>query len=253
MKYSIIIPYRDREEHLRILVPRLQEVFEKADYEIIVSEQDNTNNFRRGNMRNEGARVATGDILLFHDVDYYPHDVDNYYDGKSDVFLPVKYVIFTSNALVPKQLHEIPGGYRHFCNGVDANFFSGVLAFRREAFFKINGFNPTYVGWGLEDEDLRERSIAARLTMKRSTSNTFYALDHVDSGPPPMDKDFQTNRRKFSMWQSEAHLGLNSYHIPTVKRVSSPIEGVTTWLKVTDIDPRIQTNVVSSTLFFDDE
>ena len=26
-KYSIIIPYRDRQEHLEILLPRLQEVF----------------------------------------------------------------------------------------------------------------------------------------------------------------------------------------------------------------------------------
>jgi hypothetical protein len=252
MKYSIIIPYRDREEHLRILVPRLQEVFELVNYEIIVSEQDNWNSFRRGNMRNEGARVATGDILIFHDVDYYPQDVDNYYDGKSDVFLPVHRAIFTYNDLREKPLNEVPGGYRHFRTKVDDNFFGGVLSFRREAFFAVRGFNPTYVGWGLEDADLRERVTAANFKMARSTSNLFYALDHIDSGPPPTDKDFQTNTRKFHTWRNEAHLGINSYHIPTVKQVDSPVAGVTTWLKVTDIDPKITTNVVFSQLEFDD-
>lgn len=46
MKYSIIIPYRNREEHLQILLPRLQEVFQNESYEIIVSEQDNDDNFQ---------------------------------------------------------------------------------------------------------------------------------------------------------------------------------------------------------------
>jgi hypothetical protein len=40
MKYSIIIPYRDRKEHLSILLPALYEKFHNKEYEIIVAEQN---------------------------------------------------------------------------------------------------------------------------------------------------------------------------------------------------------------------
>jgi hypothetical protein len=43
--YSIIIPYRDRKPHLEVLLPRLQEVFKDKEYEIIVSEQNDNDNF----------------------------------------------------------------------------------------------------------------------------------------------------------------------------------------------------------------
>jgi len=46
MKYSIIIPYRNREEHLEIIVPTLQDFFKNESYEIIVSEQDNSDKFQ---------------------------------------------------------------------------------------------------------------------------------------------------------------------------------------------------------------
>ena len=43
--YSIIISYRDREEHLQTLLPILQERFKNKKYEIIVCEQDDALNF----------------------------------------------------------------------------------------------------------------------------------------------------------------------------------------------------------------
>ena len=76
MKYSIIICYRDREEHLHILRRRLLEVFPRDDCEIIVVEQEDDDKFLRGNLLNAGAQQSRGDILIFHDVDHYPVDVD---------------------------------------------------------------------------------------------------------------------------------------------------------------------------------
>ena len=45
IEYSIIIPYRNRKTHLEILLPRLQEFFNNESYEIIVSEQNDNDNF----------------------------------------------------------------------------------------------------------------------------------------------------------------------------------------------------------------
>jgi glycosyltransferase involved in cell wall biosynthesis len=70
MKYSIIIPYRNREPHLELLLPALQEKFADKDYEIIVSEQNDTDNFNLSNTQNIGAQLATGDVIILHQVDY---------------------------------------------------------------------------------------------------------------------------------------------------------------------------------------
>ena len=35
-KYSIIIPYRNREEHLQVMLPRLKEVFSKIGTPVIL-------------------------------------------------------------------------------------------------------------------------------------------------------------------------------------------------------------------------
>jgi hypothetical protein len=193
MKYSIIFCYRAREKHLRTIIPRIHEVFKDKNHEIIVVEQDDNFKFRRANLLNEGARVATGDVLIMHDVDYWPTDGLEYYDGKSDVFLPVKKVVFVDEAFKPKNIMDVPAGYRHFKDSVDDNFFGGVTTFTREAFFKINGFSPLFIGWGFEDADLRERIGHHKLSVVRSTTNTFYALPHPDSGPAQDDPDFHNN------------------------------------------------------------
>ena len=50
MKYSIIITYRNREKHLEMLLPRLEEIFKDEDYEIIISEQDNNEKFQKNSL-----------------------------------------------------------------------------------------------------------------------------------------------------------------------------------------------------------
>ena len=157
MKYSVIICYRDRKEHLEILIPRLLEVFESEEAEIIIVEQNDGDKFMRGNVFNAGAQVAKGDILVFHDVDHYPIDtiaVDElskehgaWWAGSAkyeppegvDMWLPIKRVVYVDENLDPLPLEEVPSGYRHFSDSVDDNFYGGISVFRREAFFKING------------------------------------------------------------------------------------------------------------------
>lgn len=205
---SIIIPYRDRREHLDILVPVLRGKF--PDSEIIVVEQDNKDKFQKACLLNFGFTYSTGDLVIFHDVDYVPRAGNRYYDETSHVYLPVRYVKFVYNDFTEKSIETIPQGYRYFITGVDDNFFGGVLTFKRSAFQYINGACPLYVGWGCEDEDLRNRALYYGLTITRDMYNQFYALDHDDNGRPVTDPDFRDNMSRVRNYTDYLHTGLST-------------------------------------------
>ena len=64
--HAIIIPYRDRKEHLNILLQHLS----KYDCDIYIFEQNNNNLFNRGQLFNSILNVGKEyDYLIFHDVD----------------------------------------------------------------------------------------------------------------------------------------------------------------------------------------
>lgn len=237
MKYSFCFCYRDREEHLGIVVPRIQEyaTTKGLEHEIIVVEQNDTKPFRRGNLLNEAARFATGDILVLHDIDHYPIEGD-YWDGASQVYLPIRRVEFRNNDLTPRLLEDIPSGYRHFSKSVDEDYFGGVSTFQRKAFFAINGFNPLFIGWGFEDADLRERIAHGQLTVKRSDNGFFCALNHPDSAPNPNDPALQRNMGLWHDGQKFVTLGVKNQPSKTEEIIPKhPL--VTRWILATDFDP----------------
>jgi N-terminal domain of galactosyltransferase/N-terminal region of glycosyl transferase group 7 len=253
MKYSIVFCYRDRETHLNIILPQIRKLFAGKDFEIIVAEQNDNKKFRRANLLNAGANVATGDILILHDVDYYPSDTVEYYDGVSDVFLPVKRVEFVHNDMTPKKIEDVPGGYRHFKDSVDDNFFGGISVFTREAFQKINGFSPKFIGWGFEDADLRERVYLRQLKVARHPSNLFYALEHPDSGPPMTDPDFRQNIMLSQQTLTHLHSGASNQPV-TLSIADNYHPLVDLWIKCTDFDPPPPpTHIVASTFTWEDD
>lgn len=253
MKYSIIICYRDREEHLKKLIPKLRQVFrDKA--EIIVVEQDDHDKFLRGNLFNAGAQQAKGDILIFHDIDHYPVGdvfdlIEEQYNPPAgvDVWLPIKRVTYVNNnafdfstvihvekELIELPIEDVPSGYRHFKDGVDDDFYGGIEVFRREAFFKINGFNSLYRGWGLEDADLRERVALHRLNVQRGDGD-YWALPHKNSDPGVEDIEFVRNQQIFSRWGEFVGSGVNT-QFQTINEHRSPMVArkVDRWLKTTN-------------------
>ena len=191
-KYSIIIPYRDREEHLQVMLPRLKEVFKDKEYEIIVSEQNDTNPFNIACVQDIAYNYCSGNIIILHQVDYYPTD-DVSYDISNQPVLPAKKGIFVSKDLsTSRLLEDIPGGYRNWSNEIDPNFYGGVVIMRKEHWENINGLNPMYEGWGNEDEDLRERFKWAGYSPIRNKVGTFYCLYHEDNGNiEALDKEKQ--------------------------------------------------------------
>ncbi len=79
-RLAIIVPYRNRAEHLARFLPHMVTYFERdkldraIDYSIHIVEQVGNLPFNRGALLNAGFRIARdgADYFCFHDVDYLP-------------------------------------------------------------------------------------------------------------------------------------------------------------------------------------
>lgn len=243
MKYTIIIPFRDRQQHLEILVPKLRDWFIGQEYKIVVAEQADAKKFRKSSLLNiavnytKNGEASADDILIFHDVDYYSEtDIVNPYlkTNITGAYLPVKRVEFVDENLLPLEQDRIPSGYRHFRESVDENFFGGVVIMPRTIFEAINGFNPLYIGWGLEDADIRSRLLNVGFTYERHPNALFFALPHADSNPGIEDADFQANNVAFH--HSAALQRRYGYSNVQAKVEETESVLADTWLKISDFE-----------------
>ena len=192
IEYSFIISYRDREDHLAKLLPRLKTIMEDKLYEIVIVEQDDTDKFQKNSLYNIAVEYTKGKLLIFHDVDYYP-EKDISYDTEIDVpFYPVGKVYFLDENDQSRDLQDIPRGYQNFHNNV-GDHSGGVFILSKELFNKTNGLNPYYKGWGKEDDDTRDRLRILGYTWKRNLNGLFYGLHHTDNKPADDDIDFINN------------------------------------------------------------
>ncbi len=238
MKYSIIIPYRNREEHLQIMLPRLQEFFKDESYEIIVSEQNDNDNFRIACVENIGFQYAKGDVIILQQVDYYPTD-DVSYEVTDYPILPARKGIFLDkDNQSPREFLDIPGGYRKWSEEIDSAFYGGVICMKREHFEAINGLNPLYKGWGNEDEDLRERFVWAGIPVKRNETGTFLCLYHEDNGDMSKkqidhQKDFFEGKQYYTTQAyNDRHIGYKNL-TADVEELSTGEENIR-WIKSTN-------------------
>ena len=83
-KLGVIVPYRNRYEHLQEFKKSIVEYLESKniDFKIIIVEQDNAKLFNRGMLCNIGfieAQKENCDYIVIHDVDVIPVDVDYSY------------------------------------------------------------------------------------------------------------------------------------------------------------------------------
>lgn len=84
-RVAIIIPFRDREEHLPILLKNLHPMLmrQQVNYGIFVVEETKAVPFNRASLMNigflEANKMANWDCFIFHDVDLIPLDDRNLY------------------------------------------------------------------------------------------------------------------------------------------------------------------------------
>lgn len=233
--YSFIIPYRDREDHLTKLLPRLKTLMEGKSYEIVVVEQDDSDKFQKNSLYNLAVQRTSGKLLIFHDVDYYPGEGVSYDTAPDVPFYPVGKVYFLDENDQLRNSYDIPGGYQNFHNDV-GDHSGGVFVLSRDLFYKTNGLNPLYKGWGKEDDDTRDRLRLLGYQWKRNKEGLFYGLYHTDSKPNDNDPDFINNHILLSNLRNTLNFGYND--------VSADISefGVTEdvrWLKIKNFKYKI--------------
>lgn len=144
-KLAVLVPYRDRQQHLAKLVPKLQEYLtaQGRAFTIFVIEQSPEYLFNRGALLNAGFQLLQGsdyDYFAFQDVDTVPTDRGT-----------IQYSFPVGNA----PLHLTPFRIHPAANFQD--FFGGITIFTREQYERVNGYGTNFWGWGREDDNMRHR------------------------------------------------------------------------------------------------
>jgi hypothetical protein len=175
-KLGLIVPYRDREEHLKQFIPHMQR-FLKIPYHLFIIEQADEKPFNRGKLLNIGFEIAKSahcDYICFHDVDMLPVEADYSYPD-APTHLATRVEQFDYGMPYP-------------------SYFGGVTLFNCADFAKVNGYSNAYWGWGLEDDDLHLRCSSSGLTTT-SRDGIFHSLSH--DRPDDADPALQANQDLF--------------------------------------------------------
>jgi GT2 family glycosyltransferase len=207
---------RERRENLRGVLRHLRRTY--RDYTVYLIEADSTPTFHwsgpaDANIRhvfihddgpfpkamlcNLGVRLCTGKLICFHDADMIanPHYLSRLVramnrEDNSDAVNPFLRVINVRadwreefidtgdyHNLEPYLEGELPEGMEMLYT----NTPGAIVLFRRSEYMRVGGYDPRYIGWGGEDDDLLWR--AGRLGVRwHSISDSRAALFHLHHG-----------------------------------------------------------------------
>jgi len=181
---AIIIPFRDRSEHLSLFLRQIHGILKRQEYSyrVVVIEQNDEYPFNRGKLMNVGFREALKlssafTCFIFHDVDLIPENDHNDY-GCPTSPRHMSYAVDKFNYILPYK-----------------GLFGGVEAFRRADFERVNGFPNTYWGWGAEDDNLYKRVIQNGLALTRPAiyHGRYKMIKHAQSKEAPPNRHDKLN------------------------------------------------------------
>ena len=142
-KLAIIVPYRDRQEHLDVFVPHMHEFLKDKgiDYTIFIAEQTDERPFNYGKLCNVVSKELGKEYtyFAFHDIDMLPmNDECDYGYPESPTHLATNVEAHDNKLPYPQ-------------------YFGGVVLISREDFKNANGYSNEYWGYGFQDLDLLHR------------------------------------------------------------------------------------------------
>ncbi|CAF0951649.1 unnamed protein product [Brachionus calyciflorus] len=156
-KVALIIPYRNRENILKIFLKNLHPFLQKQqiEYGIYLIEPLQNLTFNRGLLMNIGFIESLKktnqkwECFMFHDVDLIPED---------------ERIIYSC----PEQPRHLSAFVTKFNTIVSGEaLFGGVSALTKDQMKKVNGYSNLYFGWGGEDDDFRYRILQNNFKITR--------------------------------------------------------------------------------------
>jgi len=213
-KVAIIVPYRDREPHLRAFLLNIHRFLQRqqVEYGIYIVEQSGSQPFNRAMLMNVGAAEALKQhdyqCFIFHDVDLLPEDDRN--------------------------LYTCPIQPRHMSVSIDSflyrlpydDIFGGVSAMTVDQFRAVNGFSNLFWGWGGEDDDMANRLRVKKLFISRYPANIarYKMLKHGKEKANP-------ERFKY-LYSGAKRMARDGYNSLKYRKVDLMLKKLYTWVLV---------------------
>jgi len=213
-RVAVIVPYRDREPHLRAFLLNIHRFLQRQQvmYGVYVVEQTGNTPFNRAMLMNVGAaeavRQQAWQCFIFHDVDLLPEDDRN--------------------------LYTCPIQPRHMSVSIDSflyrlpydDIFGGVSAMTVDQFQMVNGFSNMFWGWGGEDDDMANRLRVKKLFISRYPANIarYKMLKHTKDKANP-------ERFKF-LYSGAKRMAKDGYNSLKYRREKLELKRLYTWILV---------------------
>jgi sulfur transfer complex TusBCD TusB component (DsrH family) len=209
-KLSVVIPYRDRAEHLNELLNVLPNVLESQgiEYSINIIEQEHGKPFNRGVLCNIGfLETSTFDYHCFHDVDMVPIDSDYGYSINNNNTLGLA----THLARNVEQFD-----YKQISN----TYFGGVLCVDKLAMKLTNGFSNNYWGWGFEDDDLFRRCFNEEKIITLWRNGVYRSMEHSHNYNHDL---YEKNKKVYSKYSDNEYDGIKQtkYEVISKNKIDS--------------------------------
>lgn len=186
-KLAVVIPYRNRPEHLEKFIPAITEqlIKEGIEFRIIVAEHADQRLFNRAKSNNVGAleEWEWADYFCFHDVDNLPLNAE--YGCPSE---PTRLVSAWDNTWRTTDI-------------MDGAFFGAVMSIDKQTFTKVNGFNNEYWGWGMEDDDFLIRCLLAGSTPHEDNQGLYFELNNPTSEVAAANDWVRHSNKRWLRWQ----------------------------------------------------
>tara|TARA_R110001632_G_scaffold150546_1_gene268030 strand:+ start:1470 stop:2195 length:726 start_codon:yes stop_codon:yes gene_type:complete len=233
---SFIIAYKQDTEERSVNLEYCKRYYNQLvpDCEIIIKESPNVN-FNKCKLYNKGALEATHDTLCFLDSDVFVSEYsirksielansNNVIIGYNGVAIYLSYKAkntLTSNLTYKNMLDILPKKYSpvklektEMFEVGNLKAVGGCLIMSKDCFNNVNGFNPNFINWGYEDNEIVTRCHKLKknvILVNTKDPYLFHLPHHNVEEDKSIHEHYNSNRLEYMKVNSMNYLDLKDY------------------------------------------